>query len=74
MISKYILIQSKQIVFNKIYFHYITFFFIQVKYMDFYYMDFSLNTFLVSISSLPFVFTKVRTVLSLYKLNNSTRM
>ena len=37
-------------------------------------MNFSLNTFLVSISGLPFVFTKVRTLLSVCKLNNSTRM
>ena len=40
----------------------------------FYYMNFSLNTFLVSISGLPFVFAKVRILLSVCKLNNSTRM
>ena len=31
-------------------------------------MNFSFNTFLVSISSLPFVFTKARVLLSVYKL------
>ena len=40
----------------------------------FYDINFSLNTFLVSISGLPFVFTKVRILLSVFKLNNSTRM
>ena len=40
----------------------------------FYYMNFSLNTFLVSVSGLPFVFTKVRILLSVCKLNNNTRM
>ena len=38
------------------------------------YMNFSLNTFLVSISGLPLVFTKVKILLSVCKLNNNTRM
>ena len=40
----------------------------------FYYMNFSLNTFLVSMSGLPFVFKNVRILLSVCKLNNSTRI
>ena len=56
----------------RIFLSYIYIFFIQVK--CFYYMNFSLNTFLVSTSGLPFVFTKVRILLSVCKLNNSTRM
>ena len=37
-------------------------------------MNFSLNTFLVSISGVPFVFTEVRILLSVCKLNKSTKM
>ena len=37
-------------------------------------MNFSLNTFLVSISGLPFVFIKVRILILVRKLNNSTWM
>ena len=38
-------------------------------------MNFSLNTFMVSISGLPFVsITKVRVLLSVCKLNNSKKM
>ena len=45
---------------------------IQVKYI-FFYMNFSFNTFLVSISGLPFVFTKARILFSVCNGNNSTR-
>ena len=38
------------------------------------YMNFSLSTFLVSMSGLSFVFTKVRVLLSVCKLNDSTRV
>ena len=38
----------------------------------FYYMNFSFITFLVSISGLPFVFTKVRFLDSVRKLNSTT--
>ena len=40
----------------------------------FHYINFSLNTFLVSMSGLPFVFTKVRILLSVCKLNNNMRI
>ena len=40
----------------------------------FYFMNFLLNTFLVSISGLPFAFAKIRILLSVCKLNNSTMM
>ena len=40
----------------------------------FYYMNFSFNISLVSISSFPFVLTKVRILLSACKLNSSTRV
>ena len=80
------LFNQNKFLFNKIYFHYITLFSITSKYIFiqsyffhsskicFYYTNFSLNTFLVSISGLPFVFTKVRILLSVCKLNKSTRM
>ena len=70
---------QNKFVFNEIYFHYITFFhdikiyFHSIK-IYFYYMNFSLNTFLVSISGLPFVFTKGRILILVCKLNNSTWM
>ena len=38
----------------------------------FYYMNFSFDTFLVTISGLPFLFAKVRILLSVSKLNSST--
>ena len=72
-------------VFNKIYFHYITFFLwyqnnIFITY--FFYSSkilliiwiFHLNTFLVSISGLPFVMTKVRILFLIWELNSSTRI
>ena len=40
----------------------------------FYYMNFSLNIFLVSMSGLTFVFKKVRILLWVCKVNNSTKM
>ena len=52
---------------------FIKFFFHSSK-VYFYYMNFLLNTFLVSISDLPFVFIKVRILLSVCKLNNNTKM
>ena len=50
MITKYIFVQSKQI------------------------MNFLFDTFLVTISGLPFLFPKVRILLSVYKLNRSTML
>ena len=70
MISKYIFIQSKQICIQKEIFVIYNFFFIQLKYF-FNYMNFSFDTFLVTISGLPFLFGKVRILLSVYKLNSS---
>ena len=40
----------------------------------FYYMNFSFITFLVSMSGLPFVFTKVKALVSVSKLNSTTGM
>ena len=40
----------------------------------FYYTNFLFNTFLVSISGLPFAFTEVRIFLSVCKLNSNTRV
>ena len=54
------------------YFNYIYFF--HSSKIFFYYMNFSSNTFLMSISGLPFVFTKVKILLSVCKLNSSTRV
>ena len=42
--------------------------------MFFYYMSFSFNTFLVSTSGLPFVFTKIRIFISINKLSSCTRV
>ena len=54
--------------------HFYHIYFFHSSKIYFYYMNFSLNTFLVSISGLPFVFAKVRILLPVYKLNKSTRM
>ena len=72
MISKYISFNQNKSVFSKKYFYH-KYFFHSSK-ICFYYMNFSLNTILVSISGLRFVFTKIRILLSVCKLNNSTRM
>ena len=48
--------------------------FIQVSKIYFYHTNISLSTFLVSISGLPFVLTKVVILLSVCKLKNRTRM
>ena len=73
MISKYIFIQSKQICIKKyiyIYiFYYITFFH-SIK-IFLYYMNFSFDNFLVTISGLPFLFAKVRILLSVCKWKSS---
>ena len=61
---------QNKFVFSKKHFHYMYFFHSSKIY--FYYMNFSLNTFMVNISGLPFVFTKARILLSVCKLNNST--
>ena len=59
MISKYIFKRNqKKFVFKKKYFSYI-YFFHPIK-MFFYYMNFPSNTFLVTISGLPYLFEKVR--------------
>ena len=70
MISKHIFIQSKQICIQKKYFYCITFFH-PIK-IFLYYMNFSFDTFLVTISGLPFLFAKVRILLSARKLKSST--
>ena len=59
-------------VFSKKYFYH-KYFFHSSK-ICFYYMNFLLNTILVSISDVPLVFTKIRILLPVCKLNNSTRM
>ena len=67
MISKYIFIHSKQIrIPKKKRFYYITFFH-PIK-VFLYYMNFSSDTFLVTISGLPFLFAKARILLSVCKL------
>ena len=53
-------------------FYYIAFFH-PIK-ISFYYMSFSFDTFLVTISGLPFLFAKVRCLLSVYKLNSRTML
>ena len=50
-----------------------SFFFIQVEYFS-YYMNFSFNTFLVSTSGLPFVFTKDKILISKCKLTSCMRV
>ena len=69
MISKYIFIQSKQICIKKAVF-YITFFHPSKIFL--YYMNFSCDTFQVTISGLPFLFAKVRILISVCTLNSST--
>ena len=69
---KYISFQSNKFVFSKKRFYHIYFFHSSKIY--FYYMNFLFNNFPVSTSGLPFLFTKERILLSVYKLNNSTRM
>ena len=68
----YIFIQSKQIFIQKKYFYYITFFH-PIK-IFLYYMSFSFDNFLVTISGLPFLFAKVRILLSVCKLKNNTML
>ena len=63
---------QNKFVFSTKYFYHIYFFHSSKIYLN--YTNFSLNTFLMSISGLRFVFTKVRILLSVCKLNNSTRM
>ena len=63
---------QNKFIFKKKYFCYITFFSIQLNF--FYYINFSFDTFLVTISGLPFLFGKVRILLSAYKSNSSTMM
>ena len=64
------LLNQKNFVFNKKYFYHIHIF--SFKKNIFYYVNFSFITFLVSISGLPFVFTKVRFLDSVRKLNSTT--
>ena len=68
----YIFIQSKQICIQKKYFYYVTFFHPIKTFL--YYMSFSFDTFLVTISGLPFLFAKVRILLSVCKLKSSTML
>ena len=71
VISKYIFKRyQKKFVFKKKYFYYIIFF--HPINIFFYYMNFPFDTFLVTISGLPYLFVKVRILLSVYKLNSST--
>ena len=72
MMSKYFLIQSKQICILKKRFYYITF--LHAIKIFLYYMNFSFDTFVVTISGLPFLFAKVRILLSVYELNSSTML
>ena len=60
-----ILFNQNKFVLKKKYFYYITFFHL-IKYF-FYYMNFSFDTFLVTVSGLPFLFAKIRILLSVYK-------
>ena len=83
---KYIFIISPFFHDIKIYFHsvkinlysirniFIIYTFFHSSKIYFYYMNFLLNIFLVSISGLPFVFTKVKISLSVCKLNNSKKI
>ena len=70
MISKYIFVESKELCIQKEIFLLHNFSFIHLKYF-FYYMNFSFYTFLVTISGLPFLFAKVRLLISVYELNSS---
>ena len=72
MISKYIFIQSRQICIKKKCFCYIAFF--HPFEIFFCYINFPFDTFLVAISGLPFLFAKVRILLSVCKLKNSTML
>ena len=58
--------------YSKKYFYYITFFH-PIK-IFLYYMSFSFDNFLVTISGLPFLFAKVRILLSVCKLKNNTML
>ena len=69
--NKFSLSQNKS-VFSKKYFYHIFFFHSSKIY--FHYMNFSLNTFPVNISGFSFVFTKVIILLSVCKLNKSSRI
>ena len=64
MRSIYVFIQSKQYCIQKAIFLLYNIFH-PIKY--FFYMNFSFDTFLVTISALPFLFAKGRILLSLYK-------
>ena len=68
MISKYIFIQSKQICIKK------TFLLYNFLKIVLYHMNFPFDTFLVTISGLPFLFAKVRILLSVCKLKSSTML
>ena len=68
MITKYIFVRSEQILFKNKYFYYITFFNPIKIFFD--YINFLFDTFLVTVSGLPFLFSKVRILLSVYKLNS----
>ena len=72
MISKYIFIQSRQICILKKCFYYIAFF--DPFEIFFCYMNFPFGTFLVTISGLPFLFAKVRILLSVCELKNRTML
>ena len=80
VISKYIFIQSKYISFNQnefvfkkiyIYIYFKKYILFHLFKMFVHYMNFSFDTFLVTISGLPFLFSKVTVLFSVYKLNNS---
>ena len=60
-------------IFIKLKFSYHMYFFYSSK-IYFHYLNFSFNIFLVTISGLPFIFTKVRILLPVCKLNSSKRM
>ena len=73
MISKYISFNQNEFVFKKIYIYiyfnkYILFHLFK---MFVHYMNFSFDTSLVTISGLPFLFSEVTVLFSVYKLNNS---
>ena len=66
------LFSQNKFVFKKKRFYYITYFH-PIK-IFLYYMNFSFDTFLVTISGLPFLFAKVRILLSVCKLKSSTML
>ena len=66
------LLNQNKFVFSKKCFYHV--FFFHWSQIFFHCMNFLFNTFLVSISGLPFVFAKVRILLSVCKLNRSSKV